>query len=79
MLLKESPYAFAVVVVAPQPVLPLSWLQLECCRFVPYCEPAVLMLHPADVWRVMVFEPARFTPSMMSISPLLGHLIMYSQ
>jgi hypothetical protein len=32
----------------------------------------VLMVHPDLVWRVIWSVPARLTPSMTSISPLLG-------
>jgi hypothetical protein len=32
----------------------------------------VLMVHPDFVWRVIWSVPARLTPSMTSISPLLG-------
>lgn len=60
------------MVVTPQPVLALSWLQLEFSRVVPDCDPAVLMLQPAAVWRVIWSVPARLTPSITSISPELG-------
>ena len=68
-----------MVVVTPQPVFPLSVLQLEFWSVVPDCEPAVLIVHPAAVCRVMVSVPARLTPSITSISPLLGQLGPKSQ
>jgi hypothetical protein len=63
-----------VVVVTPQPVFALSVLQFEFSRVVPDCEPAVLMVQPAAVCRVIVSVPARLTPSITSISPLFGQL-----
>jgi hypothetical protein len=68
--LKALPYAFAVVVVTPQPVFALAVLQLE---------PAVFMVQPAAVCKVMVSVPARLTPSITSISPLLGQFGPKSQ
>lgn len=63
----------------PQPSFPLLALQLEFVSVVPDCEPAVLMVQPALVCRVIVSVPARLTPSTMSISPLLGQLGPKSQ
>lgn len=39
----------------------------------------MLMVHPAAVCRVIVSVPARLTPSITSISPLLGQLGPKSQ
>lgn len=60
-------------------VLALSWLQFALFRVVPDREPAVLIVHPAAVCRVIVSVPARLTPSITSISPLLGQLGPKSQ
>ena len=64
----------ATVVVAPQPVFPLPALQSADVNTVPAWEPAVLTVHPAEVWSVIVSVPARFTPSTISISPEAGQL-----
>lgn len=46
---------------------------------VPPCDPAVLMVQPDAVCNVIVSVPARLTPSITSISPLLGQLGPKSQ
>jgi hypothetical protein len=56
-----------------QPVPASSWLQFVV-TVVPVFKPELLTLHPAAVCSVMVSVVSAFTPSMISISPLLGQL-----
>ncbi len=50
------------MVVTPHPVPAFAVLQFEFGRVVPSWEPAVLMVQPAAVCRVIVSVPARLTP-----------------
>lgn len=79
LLLKGVPKELGVVVLTPHPVPPEPVLQFELIKVVPACEPAILTEQPADVWSVISLVLARLTPSIISISPLLGQLGPKSQ
>lgn len=67
--LKAGPKESALGSETPQPVLPFMRALQSVDRVLPVWFRFVGMVHPGDVWRVMVFVPTSFTPSRMSTSP----------
>ena len=75
LTLKPVPKDLVSEVLNPHPTVPSPGvLQLAFCKTEPDEEPLLVIEQPAEVWRVMESVAAKWTPSMISISPLEGQL-----